>query len=214
MAAKLILIRHGESEANLTNCFAGHFDTPLTARGRKQAARTADELRGTHIDAVYASDLRRAFATGEAVAHTHGLPVRPDRGLREISGGAWEKMPFTEMARLYPEETHVWLTDLGRSRCPGGESVAELQQRLDKTVRRISDTHPGEVVCIATHATPIRVLMCLWDDVPLSRIPEIPWVPNASITVAENNGAGGFRLVCRGDDRHLGEIATALPNNV
>ena len=38
----LLLIRHGQSQANLTRCFAGHLDAPLTQLGQQQAACTAE----------------------------------------------------------------------------------------------------------------------------------------------------------------------------
>ena len=60
----LLLIRHGQSQANLTRCFAGHLDAPLTQLGQQQAACTAEFVANAYsVDAVYGSDLLRAFDT-------------------------------------------------------------------------------------------------------------------------------------------------------
>ena len=85
---KLLIIRHGQSVANLQGIFVGHTDSPLSDLGKRQAEATADYIVNTfHVDAVYASDLERAFVTGKAVADRLGMSVTPVRGMREISQG-------------------------------------------------------------------------------------------------------------------------------
>jgi len=54
MSTQLYLIRHGQSEANLRDCFLGHGDLDLTDLGRRQAALTATYLQGIHADAISA----------------------------------------------------------------------------------------------------------------------------------------------------------------
>ena len=56
----LILVRHGQSVANLERIFAGHTDIPLTELGLLQAERTAAYLEEYPIDCIYSSDLLRA----------------------------------------------------------------------------------------------------------------------------------------------------------
>ena len=66
---RLILIRHGQSQANTLSVFAGHTDSPLTELGMEQAERTAAYVAENYeIAAVYSSDLCRASAVGEKVA--------------------------------------------------------------------------------------------------------------------------------------------------
>ena len=122
-----LMIRHGESEANRGRVFAGHMDAALQDRGLEQAKRTAEYIVRTYcVDAVYASDLRRAYDTGKCVAELLGLPVIADRDLREIDAGEWEGVKFDELVKRFPEDYGVWLHDIGHARCTGGESVAAL----------------------------------------------------------------------------------------
>ena len=80
----LLLIRHGQSVANLENVFGGHLDKPLTELGLRQAQLTADFIKENFaVDAVYASDLMRAYVTGQTTAERFGLTAIPDRQLRD-----------------------------------------------------------------------------------------------------------------------------------
>lgn len=213
MKTRLYFIRHGESTSNLITQFAGSLDRPLTPKGEAQAAATAEFLKDIPFAAVYASDLSRAFSTGAAVAHSHNIPLHPDRNLREIFAGEWEGETYAELERKFPDSYGTWRHQIGLARCPGGESVAQLQERVRACVEEIVRRHPGETVCIATHATPIRVMECVWTDTPLSRMHSIPWVSNASVTVAEYEDGVG-RLLERDLHAHLGDLHTVLAKNV
>ena len=138
---RLLFIRHGQSEFNLSRRFAGNTDAALTDLGLLQAAATADYIASAYtVDAVYASDLQRAFCTGKAVADRLGLPVRPHKGLREIFAGEWEGQRFDHLEAAYPETfAGLWRKDIGNSVCDGGESVAQLMQRILATVREIAE---------------------------------------------------------------------------
>ena len=212
---RLLFIRHGQSESNLNGSFTGHTNVALTDLGRRQAEATAEYVVNTYaVDAVYASDLQRAFNTGKAVADRLGLTVQPHQGLREIFAGQWEGMPFTYLAATYPETfSNVWRNDIGNSICDGGESVAQLQQRVSAAAREIAEANDGKTVVIATHATPIRTMECLCRGQGLSLMQSIPWVANASVTeIHYENGI--FTEIVSSYDKHLGNMVSNLPSNV
>ena len=99
---RLILIRHGQSEANKGIWWAGHTDAPLSEVGREQAAAAARYLRANEqIDVAYSSDLSRAMETARPTAEAFGLSVIPDKGLREIFSGKWEGITFAEINEKY-----------------------------------------------------------------------------------------------------------------
>lgn len=212
---RLLFIRHGQSEANLSRTFAGNSDAALTDLGLQQAVATAEYLANTYtVDAVYASDLQRAFYTGKAVADRLGLPVHPHKGLREIFAGKWEGQRFDHLEAAYPETfAGLWRRDIGNSVCDGGESVAQLMQRITATVREIAEANPGKTLVIATHATPIRCMECFCQGQPLSYMKDIPWVTNASVTeIHYENGV--FTEIVSSYDQHLTGIRSTLPANV
>ncbi len=209
---RLYFIRHGQSEANLTGRFAGHSDFPLTELGKRQAQYTADYVKQNRFTVVYTSDLSRAAETGRAVAELLDIPLVTDARLREIYAGEWEGRTFDEL-QDHPD-FRVWRQQIGISRCTGGESVAELQVRVREAVESIVKAHPGQTVCIATHATAIRVMECLWTQTPLEQMHTIPWVNNASVTIVEYDSHMHGRLVSRDEHQHLSSVFSSLPNNV
>ena len=210
---KLLIIRHGQSVSNIQGVFTGHLDLELTDLGHQQAALTGEFiLENYKVDAVYASDLCRAADTGRAVAEPLGLPLLTDRRLREIYAGSWEGRSFNDLSQTAPSYM-VFRNDIGTCQTDGGESVAQLSQRVLEAFYEIADRNEGKTVVITTHATPIRALMTHAQGKTLAEMKNIPWVTNASVTeVIYENGKFYLGKVCQ--DAHLGSIVSRFPSNV
>ncbi len=210
----LLLIRHGESEANRHSRFAGQIDPDLLGRGQHQAELTARYIASNYnIDKIYSSDLKRAYKTAKALADLLVTNVITDKNLREIYAGKWEGERFDDLRNKYPEDFDVWLNDIGRARCTGGESVRELADRVFNALGSIARKNPGKTVAVALHATPIRAVQSLIQFGSLDKMQQIPWVSNASVTVAEYD-SGTWTLGDISIDAHLAELKTSLPDNV
>ncbi len=211
---RIILIRHGQSMANLREIFVGHTDVPLTDTGRKQAEMTAEYVASAFsVDKVYASDLQRAYDTAKALANKLHTVVVPECGMREIDGGEWENIPFLDLISCCGEQYDTWLHNIGNAACPGGESVAQLMERVVATVKRLGRENEGKTIAIGTHATPIRVLQCHCEGKPLAAMQTIPYVPNASVTTVLYED-DRLTMTEAGNDLHLGDLRTELPKNV
>lgn len=206
---RLYMIRHGQSEGNLYNLFLGHTDLDLTELGHRQAEKTAEYLASLPVDAIYASDLKRAFHTALHTAEKKGLPVRPDPQLREIFAGEWEGVPFADLETKYAESFHVWKEDFGASRCDGGESVAELNERILAAVKRIAEENEGKSVCLFSHATPIRLMGGMMKGIALKDMADFPWPSNASVTSFEYEN-GVFTMLDYSLDSFMGDMVTRL----
>lgn len=206
-------IRHGQSTANLSQCFAGHIDVKLTDLGRKQATRTAEFLADKHIDAVYSSDLTRAYDTACAIAVKHGLTVQTSQQLREINAGAWEGRRYDDLEETEESYRH-WMRDIGTVTCRDGESVVALQSRIADAVAEIVAKHPNESICIVAHGTPIRTMTALWSNTPIELLHTVPWASNASVTVVEFTSPREGKIVAADLHEHLGELSSSLPANV
>jgi len=211
---KFIIIRHGHSMANLERVFAGHTDVELSPIGEKQVKETARYVAENYIvNKIYASDLKRAYNTGKAVSDLCGLEIFPDVNLREIYAGDWEGESFDKLWETYPKEYGTWKNDIGNARCTGGESVRELADRILSEVKMIAEANKDKTIVIATHATPIRIMQCVWQGKSFDEMKDIPWVSNASITEVDYENEK-FTIICAGRDEHLKDLATSLPKNV
>ncbi len=209
---KFIIVRHGQSEANLKEIYAGRFDAPLTEIGRKQAALVTEYVLKTYrVDAVYSSPLLRARETVKEIAERAGVPLQICEGIAEIYGGEWEGKTLPEIAKNYTQDALLWKDDIGNSRPTGGESFAEVQARADKALREIAKTHENQNVVIGTHGGVIRSMQCLFENQPISYMKEIDWQPNASVSEV-NFENGRYTPVKMGYTGHLEGLITLLAN--
>jgi broad specificity phosphatase PhoE len=150
-AAILTLVRHGETDANLTGVWHGSTDTELTERGRRQARRVAAYLSDRHADvaAVYASPLRRARDTGLHIAEALDLPLQLEAGLGEYDLGAWEGKTYRE---LYHELGFWHHIRSDPDYAPhGGESPRQVTERYAAALRAIARAHAGRRVIVVGH---------------------------------------------------------------
>lgn len=213
MSCRIFFVRHGQSIGNLVGRFLGITDLNISELGHKQAERTAHFLNKENIDALYSSDLIRAYNTAVPLAKLKGLDIIKDKGLREIVAGEWENTPFDELVERYTDEyAKTWINDIGFAKPVGGESVAELSDRVYDTVKRIAEQNNGKTVAIFTHATPIRAFFCKIYGKTLAEMKNVPWATNASVSEAvfEN---GVFKPIRYSYDEFMGEISTGLPKN-
>lgn len=204
---KIILVRHGETDGNVSGKFHGHFDSDLTARGERQILLLADRLADFDISAIYSSDLKRAFKTAEAAASKLGLCVNTDARLREISCGDLEDKTWDEVKLQYPDIYERWNVLPHTVDMPSGENILDFQKRVSGCVIDIAKSNIGENVLIATHGTVIKVLVCFFTNVSMDNFEKVPWVDNTSITVFGTDERLNFTLELLGDTRHLEDEA-------
>ena len=183
---RILMVRHGQSEANVAHLFAAHTDAALTDLGRKQADAIADYLAAQEkIDAVFASDLSRAMDTVRPTATRFGLTVTPVRELREIGAGVWENEPYQLLREQYADDYAVWKNTPALA-CPtGGERVADLYTRVNAAVLRLAAENEGKTILLGSHWTPVLAVIAhaLVKDVSGMTVENTPL--NAAIHVFE-----------------------------
>ena len=203
----LIYVRHGEAEGNVKRHFHGFYNSTLTKNGREQIKRAAVHLSEIHMDAIYSSDLTRAFETAQAIAEGRGINIQMDERFREINGGQWENIPWDDLPVKFSDSYHDWLYEPYKLQMPDGESMEDFSRRLVQASTEIAKKHPSQTICIATHGTAIRVLLCYFYGWPLKRLNDVQWCDNASISIIEYE-KGRFTVRADGDNEHLKDIST------
>lgn len=206
----LIVIRHGQSVANEEDKFAGFSDFDLTALGKKQAELAASYIKERYtVDAVYASDLLRAYNTGLPTARAFGLEINKSEKLREVYAGRWESMKYSDISRAEGDIFQRWFNDYTNAYCPEGESVRDVCVRVWEETKEIVKKHEGQTVVIATHANPVWAIRELTQKENEVRTNN-DLVANASISIIGYDNGEFFEIRSNITD-HLGELVTALP---
>jgi probable phosphoglycerate mutase len=150
---RILLVRHGQSEWNLTGRWQGQTDPPLTDLGRTQAHSAARAL-GT-VDAIWASDLQRAAETAMIISGELGVgPVVLDPDLRERNAGEWQGLTRAQIDEQYPGYLEPLPDTSGEGwmpqHPPGWEPDEELAVRMRRALLRIrQEIGPGEVLVVA-----------------------------------------------------------------
>ncbi len=200
----LILIRHAhtlENGGSLNPRLCGRFDAPLSGLGELQVGRLRALLAPGQADVAYASPLRRAMATAEALPGQ--LAPVPLASLQEIDCGVVDGWPLSEVVLRHPD---LWRRNMAqdddRFAWPGGETYERFRARVIRAARAIAARHCGERVVAVTHAGFISQLVgCLAGARPSQWGCFRPG--NASITEVRW-GEDGTPAVLRYDDRaHL-----------
>ncbi len=203
------LVRHGESEGNFAGSLQGsRFDTPLSARGRRQAEALASGSRRRGSTRRGRVPMVRAKETASIVAAPHGLPLSIDADLKEFDWGVWSGRPFDGALELEVSAVRArWRageTDLAPS---GGESPAMAATRAERFLGRLKAAGARAPLVVA-HGRFNRILMALLLGRPLSRMDEIRQ-RNGSLSVFEWDGAAPATPILLDDVGHIpGSIRT------
>ncbi|MER5550847.1 bifunctional RNase H/acid phosphatase [Streptomyces sp. NPDC002793] len=203
--ATFILLRHGETALTPEKRFSGSggTDPQLSETGRHQAARAAEAFaaRGT-VQEIVSSPLRRCRETAEAVAAGLGLRVHVEEGLRETDFGSWEGLTFGEVRERHGSDLTAWLASPDAAPTGGGESFAEVAERVSGTRDRLIARYAGRTVLLVTHVTPIKTLVRLALGAPPESLFRMELSPASVSTVAYYaDGNPSLRLL--NDTSHL-----------
>jgi broad specificity phosphatase PhoE len=146
----LLLVRHGETEWNAQRRYMGQSNVPLSALGRRQAELLGERLDGQKIDAVYASDLERAWETAQIIAEKKELFVASEPRLRELKFGVLEGLTFDEAQVQYPEMIAAWLKSFNQPP-EGGETITLFNARIISVLDELKQKHDDQVLLLVGH---------------------------------------------------------------
>lgn len=156
---RFILLRHGQTPLSVERRYSGRGNSELTEEGLRQARAAAQRVaREDGISAIVTSPLSRARATAEEVAALTGVDVVEHAGLIENDFGEWEGLTFTEAAERHPDVHRRWLSDITVP-APGGESFAQVAERVAETKADLLQRYPGQTVVLVSHVTPIKLML-------------------------------------------------------
>jgi len=160
---KVYFVRHGETYANASKCFAGHWDVDLTDKGKIQACDVAEKLKTHVFEKIYVSDLKRAKETAEAIlVHHQDITPVVTPALREMNFGRWEHKSFSEIKKNEGALLKKWFADFQHFKVPEGESVLELYTRVVAAYEEMiagADTESDTHFLVVAHGGVIQCLL-------------------------------------------------------
>jgi broad specificity phosphatase PhoE len=204
------LIRHGETDWNLSGRWQGHTDVPLNALGRAQAQRLAERLRqdSVRLDAIYSSDLLRAWETAQTLGAALGIAPQPLPVLREIDVGAWSGLNRAEVFERDRDLVERLESGEDAPRGGNGERFADLYSRVVGTVDQLAAAHPNGHLMLVTHGGPVRALLLHGARDKRDALPRRFHIGNTSVSVL-SGGRAGWDLGMINNMSHLEHDAQA-----
>ncbi len=206
-ATDILIIRHGQTAWNKKKRLQGHSDIPLNEEGRLQALTLAETLQDEPLDAIFSSDLQRAWQTANEIARCHQLPVEIDKSLRERCYGICEGMMSDEIKMTYPELYEAWYAADPDLFFPDGErkteSPRQFHHRASNALFNVAARHAGKKLAIVTHFGVIETAYRIAQNIPLGTRCRMP-VLNTSINRFRFTD-GKLELLTWGESAHLEE---------
>ena len=141
-ARPFYMLRHGESVANAAGITAGGgLDSPLNEKGRAQARALSAVIHSIDLKptVVYHSSMSRARETAQIVTAPLKLEMREEHLLREHDVGEWEGVPWVDTKPRFDR----------RENPPGGETMAQFAQRIQRTMTEIFERDPRLPLMVA-----------------------------------------------------------------
>jgi broad specificity phosphatase PhoE len=168
----LYVVRHGETAWSRSGQHTSVTDLPLTEQGRREAESLNGHLDPDDFGLVLSSPRQRAVDTAQLAGF--GQPVI-DEDLVEWAYGDYEGLTSEEILERDPD----W--DMWRDGCPGGESPAEVVDRLMRVVERVRSSGVDQAIAFA-HGHSLRSLALCWLGLDISVGEQFP-LHTASISV-------------------------------
>ena len=155
---QITFVRHGTTENMERGILNGVTDSPLSARGREEARRVAEAMRGRSFDAFYASPIGRAMETAQAIAEVIGMEPVPMVELREIDFGWVEngKLFVPASTSMHGLRDLMWALYFGIGGLTG-ESLGKMERRVTDLIPELLDHGSPERVLVVSHTVVHRI---------------------------------------------------------
>jgi len=156
---RLILVRHAEPADDPAGARYGRVDCGLSKHGVGQAEELGRWLRAAPIDRIVSSPRAYARETAAPLARALGLAVTEVPALVPQRLGALDGMAYEDAAKRYPEVHAAWLQRPTEVEPPGGESFAQVRERVRAAVAALRADGPRRTIAVVSHAVVNRIVL-------------------------------------------------------
>ena len=196
---KFILVRHGETEANISGIFSGWTDFPLTEKGNKDILATAETLkRYKEVDLIYSSPLNRTLTTANVISSVLKKDIQIVENLKEMNFGIFDGKKNKYIQENYPTEWELWLKDYVNYRIPEGENLLDVLGRIKDFIDKLIEKDKDSI--IVTHGGIIQVMITYLLDLSLDKIWHFQCPPAGYVEIEYIDKFGYIRRLSDGKE--------------
>ena len=176
----IYLVRHGITQANKENRFAGRTDEELHVEGKDQIIQVGDRLKNNDLSAVYCGPSRRTLQSAEILGTLLGIPFSDLEELDEINISHWDGLTKDEIRQEFGDEYPTWLNSPQNFSLPGCETLKKVQERAVRAVNHILQHHNSENLLLVSHLIVLRCLVLYYQGLEIKEFRSIK-INNGSI---------------------------------
>lgn len=192
---ELLLIRHGQTDWNVSRMMMGRKPIPLNDVGMEQAKRLADFLKGSDLKAIITSPVKRAYQTAEAIAnHYENITPLEHEALTEIDYGDWVGKSFDEVIESDREIWDAYHISPDTVKLPGGESMVDVKKRVADLLGDVRSKYKNGRVALVSHADVLKVAILELMDMDLSKLMKFS-VDNCAVILIRFQDGFGPRFI-------------------
>ena len=190
----IYLIRHGTTQANKENRFAGRTDEELYAEGVEQIHQVGDRFANKNISAIYCSPARRTKQSAEILGSLLNVSFLSLDELDEINIPHWDGLTKDEIRQKYGGEYPTWLNKPHTFCLAGCETLMQVQERAVGAVNRLLKLHNSESLLLVSHLIVLRCLVLYYQGFEIKDFRSIK-IHNGSILCLSED-AMGTKTIC------------------
>lgn len=196
----IYLTRHGQTLWNIEKRLQGRGNSPLTEQGIERAKELRDRIKYIHIDIIYSSPIERALTTANIIKGDKSIEVITDDGLMEMCFGDYEGQITDEVMKENPNwDISLIMKGNTELTAPNGENLAEVRDRVARTMNKIIEANRGKTILIVAHGITLKAIMYYFKDEEVNS--EV--MGQATLTKVNVDKNNKFHIEFKNDNSHF-----------
>ena len=176
----IYLVRHGITQANKENRFAGRTDEELHAEGKDQIVHVAEKLKNKGVSSVYSGPSKRTVQSAEILGSILNIPFSSIDELNEIDIAHWDGLTKDEIRQKYGDQYPTWLNSPQTFSQSGCETLKQVQGRAVRAVSYLLAQNNSGNMLLVSHLIVLRCLVLYYQGLEIKDFRSIK-IDNGSI---------------------------------
>jgi broad specificity phosphatase PhoE len=189
------LVRHGITQANKENRFAGRTSEKLHVEGIEQIRQVGERLSAENITSIYCGPANRTVQSAEILGSLLKVPVFPIAEFDEIYIPHWDGLTKDEIRQQHGAQYPEWLSMPQTFNLPGCETLEQVQKRAVGALRQILSEGQKQNVLLVSHLIVLRCLVLYFKGLKIRDFRSIKIENGSILQVSEVEKGGGLSVL-------------------